>query len=688
MSLTKVTYSMISGAPANVKDFGAVGDGVADDAPAIQAAIDALILQGGGDLLFPPGTYRLVTTVSDGTVSAHFNLKDADGINFLGYGAVLSSAYNNSSFAAVLFNLNGCRRMSFEGFDIVGTFSRVLSVVSQYSIGAFYLRSVDRDSESISLSNMRLQNVYYFLTVKGDPLSARRVRTVLVENVFATNGYYGLNFQDNGDNVSAVNFRTNQFVRSYFPFGVSNQDISYTSTNGDVFTDCLIKAYSRNTINITVNALIIGNTSNDSHVTIESQHIPATQPIPAQLKNIVLNINDLSAGGVGPSLRFAYWQDTPNPVQTPVSATNLFDNVTVRGNVRSFLQFAVAQPTGSGVINLSGLVYNLVGSGDPYDFGFYEPTSRYTQGNNTFSFLVNGNKPTGITGGARYRLYDGTTVGYFDGTNGLGVFKWQAQLNYPYSFCYANGYPAGTLVYEIPGNTAGSFGVRVYEGANNASPNAADSVVKIGQMNGSGRSLNAAGTLNASGTDYAEYEFNNGLVIAKGSIVGFKADGTLTLTFDEAVRFGLKSTAPSFVGGDVWANDDVVGPTPQRPERKQPVIEKGFDEVGRHIDVIVEPGDSDAEWQAKLDLYEAAKAEHKAKIESERLKVDRIAYSGKVPVNVTGATPGDYIIAADKSGQIGGEIVKSPTFEQYRMAVGRVNRILEDGRAEVAVIIH
>ena len=42
MSLTKVSYSMISGAVVNVLDFGAVGNGTTDDTTAIQAAINSI----------------------------------------------------------------------------------------------------------------------------------------------------------------------------------------------------------------------------------------------------------------------------------------------------------------------------------------------------------------------------------------------------------------------------------------------------------------------------------------------------------------------------------------------------------------------------------------------------------------------------------------------------------------------
>lgn len=46
-----------TGDSVNVRDYGAVGDGVADDRAAIHAARDAAGV--GGALVFPPGTYRI-----------------------------------------------------------------------------------------------------------------------------------------------------------------------------------------------------------------------------------------------------------------------------------------------------------------------------------------------------------------------------------------------------------------------------------------------------------------------------------------------------------------------------------------------------------------------------------------------------------------------------------------------------
>jgi hypothetical protein len=47
MALTKVSYSMITGAPANALDFGAVADGTTNNTAAVQLALDSLPTAGG-----------------------------------------------------------------------------------------------------------------------------------------------------------------------------------------------------------------------------------------------------------------------------------------------------------------------------------------------------------------------------------------------------------------------------------------------------------------------------------------------------------------------------------------------------------------------------------------------------------------------------------------------------------------
>ncbi|MBL8659194.1 MAG: hypothetical protein JNM75_05515 [Rhodospirillales bacterium] len=61
---------------ASVKDYGAIGDGVADDRAAIQTTIDRISALGGGVILFPPGEYL----VSD---AVHLR----ENLTLVGYGA-------------------------------------------------------------------------------------------------------------------------------------------------------------------------------------------------------------------------------------------------------------------------------------------------------------------------------------------------------------------------------------------------------------------------------------------------------------------------------------------------------------------------------------------------------------------------------------------------------------------------
>jgi len=62
-SLAQLRSGLLADRAFHVREFGAIGDGIANDAPAIQAAIDAMAATGGGVLEFAPRHYRLASPV-------------------------------------------------------------------------------------------------------------------------------------------------------------------------------------------------------------------------------------------------------------------------------------------------------------------------------------------------------------------------------------------------------------------------------------------------------------------------------------------------------------------------------------------------------------------------------------------------------------------------------------------------
>lgn len=218
----------------------------------------------------------------------------------------------------------------------------------------------------------------------------------------------------------------------------------------------------------------------------------------------------------------------------------------------------------------------------------------------------------------------------------------------------ANGVSENDRILNVTGINHGSF--QAFS-AGSGNWNAAASAMKIALNSSTGRSINAGGTINTNGADYAEYMFKAAGcgTIAKGDVCGVNRDGELTKTWAEAISFVLKSTDPSYVGADTWASH-----LPARPEQSE-------DEANTLFASRLAAWDKD---------FEAA-----------RQCVDRIAFCGQVPCNVTGDFDvGDYIIAAANGAGIKAVAVKSDeiTLPQYMRRIGKVWAI-RDGRAWIDV---
>ncbi len=250
----------------------------------------------------------------------------------------------------------------------------------------------------------------------------------------------------------------------------------------------------------------------------------------------------------------------------------------------------------------------------------------------------------------------------------------------------------------------------------------------LGKDSSTGRSINAGGTINATGADYAEYMLkSNGCGhIAKGDVCGVDADGRLTKSWAAAKSFVVKSTDPAYVGGDSWA--DHLPPKPSDPGDApvapvapiapaslppEPVLtprEDGEDDesftaraavffaAGAAQDALVSEhaayndavaafpgllaahGEAHAGWEAAKAAYEVDLPAWEADLEKARQSVDRIAFAGQVPVNIAGDfAVGDYLIASANGGGIEAVAVAEAdiTFDQYRRRLGKVWAIRE-----------
>lgn len=142
----------------NVKDFGAVGDGVADDTAAVQAAINSITTNNGAEIYFPQGgTYKLGTVpiiVQKSNITFNFNY---------------CNIINNNLFDETIFEIYPTslnQRKALQDYPS-----------SWYVGGSPYSYEGD------------------WRTMMFDPNPANRLRNITIKNCFTDSNFEGIMFQ-------------------------------------------------------------------------------------------------------------------------------------------------------------------------------------------------------------------------------------------------------------------------------------------------------------------------------------------------------------------------------------------------------------------------------------------------------------------------------------------------------------
>ena len=313
----------------SVKDFGAVGDGVADDTVAIQAAIAYCKANNAKTLTFIGSETYYLGTFPNTTGAVKLTI-DFDNF-FLDTNNCLFTATYNSDPSLAASSKMTLVKVSQADEVVIGDFRAEADYCertgTQQGITAILVENSTANSRNLKIGKVSGLRLLSCLTVGSANPASYRFRSITAERFFNDSGYYTVNCADNGDDLVA-NIYSNNGVRSYFVYGVTGHSVNVYSSNHFKFTDILIKRYEYDTKHIKVFYSCPVDLSSNAAISIEHENASDNGTI----SDVTIDLVVQKSNAANPTINFVSFDAGGTVRTTTKSVTN---NITITGSTNS-----------------------------------------------------------------------------------------------------------------------------------------------------------------------------------------------------------------------------------------------------------------------------------------------------------------------------------------------------------------
>lgn len=137
-AVARSIQAKFSEAQRSIKDFGAVGNGIADDTVAIQATINAVASAGGGAVLVPPGTFLISSALTIANSPAAVSISGASrGVSVIKSSNATANAFTVTSVGVVTFRSLTISHSSSSSGSAISVATGGSVVIDTVSISSF-----------------------------------------------------------------------------------------------------------------------------------------------------------------------------------------------------------------------------------------------------------------------------------------------------------------------------------------------------------------------------------------------------------------------------------------------------------------------------------------------------------------------------------------------------------------------